>query len=245
MNDDEITNMMQIENEETSVQVPAETETVNEETTTETTTETVAVDMLNGELETSQLTSVHDYVVNNISKLIDSTLINDNILAIDSNIDVINSLIFNEHTKHKVIVLDCTNLYMPQNATIEILGELTKMVSCQSGIIMTYVNGKIYATKNNLFVINEVDGKVSAITVYYRAKKNKVSYSAETIDMIDSTDIDLLKIQLKSRCVRVYAATKDITDIGEIHSKFMEHYKNVIDINNLIKIEYLRKTIGC
>lgn len=191
--------------------------------------------------------NIHDYVVSNIDKLVDGSLINDDIHHIDEEIDIQDSLIFNDKSNHKCVVIDIKNLYCPvQNYINEQLGDIVSMKCCQSGIIINYVNGRMYISKNNLFLIKQFDGKVSQIDTMYRAKNDIIKCHKQELPEHDChDDIEMIKFSIKSRCVRIYNSIKDETDKNNIYTKLMDHYNKVVDINNLIKIEHLRFDIGC
>lgn len=240
MNEEEmIENMMSIntsDQENTTVENNENHSENNEPQSQETGEHNVSVDTL---------VSAHDYVVRNIDKLSNGDLINDNIHQIDEEIDIQDSLIFNDKTNHKCVVIDCKNLYVPQNF-IDGTRQVSDMICCQSGVIVKYDDGRVYLSKNNLFIIDEENGKVKKITTYYRAKKGSVKYNIQDLPMSNfSSDIDMIKFAIKSRCVRIYNSIKDETDVNNIYSKLMDHYNKVVDINNLIKIESLRFDIGC
>lgn len=198
-------------------------------------------------MRTEDAINVHDYVCSLLDKLVNADLINDNIHHIDEEIDVMDSLIFNDKLNHKCVVIDITNLWCPvQNYIDDVLGNAVQMNCCQSGIIIQYDKGRMYITKNNLFIIKEIDGKVSSIDTYYRAKNDMIKFNIQTApEHSCNGDIEMIKFAIKSRCVRVYKSIKDENDINNIYQKLIEHYKRVVDINNLIKIEYLRFDIGC
>lgn len=188
--------------------------------------------------------TIHDYIFRHTDKLVNCDILNDNMHQIDEEMDITDTLIFNDKTAHKCVVLDIRNLYIPNQ--FPSVGDMTSMKCCQSGIIIDYTSGRMYVTKNNIFVVvHNSDGKVSSIYTYYRAKNGEVKFNIQSEANNPCADIEMIKFAIKSRCVRIYNSIKNLEDSNEICNKLMTHYGNVVDINNLIKIEGLRFDIGC
>lgn len=125
-----------------------------------------------------------------------------------------------------------SDMWIPNGLTIQSIDIFN------SGIVIKSTEAIAYVTKTNVFVAHiDTNGKRTKLqTISSNKDVTKSKIKDLEIEQLGS-DLDVIKLQVKSVSTRIYNSIEKLESFSEISEKIREHLDNVVDINNHIKIE--------
>jgi len=175
--------------------------------------------------------SVHDCIMKNIDKITNCSIVSLEVNDVYKNKYMMFKTNVSKDQKSDLIFFeDCDYLYLEDFVP-------TSIVVQKSGITILSDTKKAFVTKMNVISFTVENGLPTEMKKYKRCVKDAESLTCEVTKAEKQySNVDEIKIKVKSVCPRLFSVIKDTTDVSEIKKEILTFADSVSDINYIIKI---------